>query len=221
MDDKLKQEADAKRLAEWHRYYSAKRIGQQWIQVNLLKDLAVRKVLEVGPYMGLVTAMLDNAGYEVTTLDVLPRAFERPSRPHISADLVGLEPASITGFDAILCCETFEHLAWQEVDGVLETFHGSGARHLIVSVPYEAFQIELLLYINRFIFRQRFALKKLRFLKSFTPHAEPYGHMWEVGYRGRSLRAWEAKLEAAGWRILLREFTHPTRSVFHVLGRSR
>ncbi len=221
MDEKLKQEADSKRLAEWHRYYSAKRIGQQWIQVNLLKDIPVRKVLEVGPYMGLVTAMLDNAGYEVTTLDVLPRAFERPPRPHISVDLVGLEPTVIAGFDAILCCETLEHLPWEEVDGVLETFRDSGARYLIVSVPYEAFQIELSLYINRFMFRQRFALKKLRFLKSFTPQAEPYGHIWEVGYRGRSLRAWESKLEAAGWRILLREFAHPTRSVFHVLDRSR
>lgn len=220
MDEKVKQEADAKCLAEWHRYYSAKRIGQQWLQVNLLKGLPVRKVLEVGPYKGLVTAMLDNAGYEVTTLDIMPRAFERPSRPHISADLVGLEPNKIVGFEAILCCETLEHLPWEEVDGVLATFRDSGVRFLIVSVPYEAFQIELLLYINRFTCRQRFAFKKLRFLKSFTPHAEPYGHMWEVGYRKRSLRAWESKLKAAGWRILLREFTYPTRSVFHVLDRS-
>ena len=219
MDENVKHGAEARRLAEWHRYYSAKRIGQQWIQVDLLKDLPVRKVLEVGPYMGLVTAMLDNAGYEVTTLDVLPLAFERPSRPHISADLVGLEPTVIAGFDAILCCETLEHLPWDEVDGVLATMRDSGARYLIVSVPYEAFQIELLLYINRFACRQRFAMTKLRFLKSFMPDAEPCGHKWEVGYRRRSLRAWESKLKAAGWRILVREFTHPTRSVFHVLDR--
>ena len=119
---------DDQRLAEWHRYYSAKRIGQQWFQVHLLEDLPVRRVLEVGPYLGLVTAMLDNAGYEVATLDLLPRGFERPERPHTIADLLTIDPVAITGFDAILCCETLEHLGWNDVDRVLAAFRRSGAK---------------------------------------------------------------------------------------------
>ncbi len=208
-----------RRLAEWHRYYSAKRIGQQWFQVHLLEGLDVRRVLEIGPYLGLVTAMLDNAGYEVTTLDLLPRAFERPARPHIAADLIGLDPGRIRGFDAILCCETLEHLPWDETGRVLAAFHASGARHLIVSVPYQGTQVEWSLYANRHVFRQRFAFKKFRFLRRFTPDADPYGHKWEVGYKGHALKDWEAKIAGAGWRVLRRDFTHPTRSVFHLLER--
>ena len=217
MDDSENTQTERERLAEWHRYYSAKRIGQQWTQVHLLRDLPVQTVLEVGPYMGLATALMDNAGYDVTTLDLVARPFERPARPHIRANLLEVERDAIAGFDAIVCCETLEHLPWRDVGRVLETFCASGAKHLILSVLYSAFQIDLSLYVNRYLFRKSFAFKKLRFLKSFTPDVDPLGHKWEVGYRGTSLAAWEAKLRGAGWRIMQREFTSPTRSVFHVL----
>ncbi len=217
MDGSEKKQTESERLAEWHRYYSAKRIGQQSTQVHLLRDLPVQTVLEVGPYMGLVTAMMDNAGYDVTTLDLVARPFERPARPHIRANLLEIDPGAISGFDAIICCETLEHLPRRDVDRVLKAFRASGANYLVVSVPYSAFQIDVSLYFNRFRFRQSFAFKKLRFLKSFTPDVDPLGHKWEVGYRGSNIHAWEAKLRDAGWRILQREFTSPTRSVFHVL----
>lgn len=204
------------RLAEWYGYYTAKRIGHQWQQVQTLLGLPVHNVLEVGPALGLVTAILDNAGYKVTTLDVVPRMFERPDGPHISADITKITSAEIAGFDAIFCCETLEHLHWSDVDGVLRAFRESGAPFLIVSVPFEAFQVELSLYFNLKRARQRFSLKKLRFLKTFEPDTG-MGHKWEVGYRRYRLKDWEAKLSGAGWDVLSREFTSPCRSVFHLL----
>lgn len=204
------------RLDRWFGYYTAKRIGHQWQQVELLRGLPVRSVLEVGPALGLVTAMLDNAGYAVTTLDIVPREFDRPDLPHIGADLVALDAAAIAGHDIIFCCETLEHLPWDTVPGILKAFRTSGARYLLVSVPYEAFQVDLSLYFNRHALRQRFSMKKLRFLKSFTP--EPgMGHKWEVGYRGRSLRVWEQALRDSGWQVRQRAFASPCRSVFHLL----
>jgi hypothetical protein len=64
---------DVRRNA-WFGYHTPKRIGQQLLQVQLLDGLAVERVLEVGPHLGLVTALLDNAGYAVTTLDLGPLA---------------------------------------------------------------------------------------------------------------------------------------------------
>jgi len=72
----------AARRAEWFRYYSDKRTGQQWFQVHLLQGLAVQQVLEVGPNLGPVWALLANAGFAVTTMDTLPRLDPRPDIPH-------------------------------------------------------------------------------------------------------------------------------------------
>ncbi len=204
-------------LATWFDYYSEKRIGHQWLQVHLLKGLPVRRILEVGPYLGLVTAMLDNAGYDVTTLDLVPRAFDRPQIPHIEADLTTLEPSQLKGFDMILCCETLEHLRWEAARQVLDLFRSAGVRWLLTSVPYEGLQLDLWLYLNPYRLRQRLTLKKGRFLRRFQEDPDRFGHKWECGYKGRGLRAWERELGAAGWRIVRREFTAPCRSVFHLL----
>jgi hypothetical protein len=203
--------------ADWHRYYIRKRVSQQWMQVNLLEGVEADRVLEIGPHHGFVTALLDNLGYRVTTLDIRPRTFTRPDCPHIEADLIGLDPLAIAGHDLILCCETLEHLPWEKVPGVLAAFRRSGARWLITSVPYEGFQFFLQLYLNRFTWQRMSQFKKLRSLKTYVPERDPLGHKWEVGYRGYGVDAWEALLRAAGWTIERREFTAPTRSIFHRL----
>ena len=207
----------AARRREWFRYYSEKRIGHQWLQAHLLKDLAVERVLEVGPGLGLVSAMLHNAGFQVTTLDVVPSQYPHPEIAHIEADLRGLEAERIAGFDAILCCETLEHLPWEAVDGVLACFRRAEPRQLVISVPYMAAQLDLRLYLNRVAARQWFSLRWPRAHRRYPadPHGDPWGHKWEVGYRGTGLKALEAKLTATGWRVRRRAFSSPCRSVFY------
>jgi hypothetical protein len=201
---------------DWLDYYSRKRIVHQWTQVQLLGTVDCKKVLEVGPALGLVTSMLVNIGYQVHTLDVAPRAFDYPAVPHHRKDVCELQPGEIAGYDAILCCETLEHIEWERVGSILSRFRESGAKYLIVSVPYMAFQVFLELYANSSTFRQYFSMKKLLWRKNFT--AEPAGgHQWEVGYKGYPLRRWESRLKDSGWSIVAREFTEHCRSVFHVL----
>ncbi len=213
------QDDPAARRAEWHRYYSEKRIGHQWFQVHLLQDIRVERVLEIGPNLGLVTALLDNAGYQVTTLDLLPSQYPRPHLPHIQADLTLIDADRLSGFDAILCCETLEHLLWERVDDVLCALRKAAPGYLIISVPFMGFQIEWRLYLNLYEWRSKFSWKKLNSLREFQfdEEADPWGHKWEVGYRGYPLTALEAKLTKSGWSICRLEFTSPTRSVFFVL----
>jgi hypothetical protein len=201
---------------EWNAYYSKKRIVQQWMQLHLLGAVECRKVLEVGPAMGLVTSLLVNNGYEVHTLDRMPRAFAYPDVPHLEKDISEINGEEIAGYDAILCCETLEHVDWLRVGGVLAAFRGSGTKYLIVSVPYMGFQVAFDLYLNSTTFRQYFSMKKLLGRRNF-PAEPPGGHQWEIGYRNHSLRVWEALLAVSGWSIVKREFTEHCRSVFHLL----
>jgi len=208
--------ANAVSRKEWNAYYSRKRIVQQWMQLNLLGTIECEKILEIGPALGLVTSLLVNLGYEVHTLDRVPRAFAYPDVPHLERDICTLRGAEIAGYDAILCCETLEHVAWRQAGAALAAFHASGARYLIISVPYMGFQVALDLYLNRKMFRQYFSMKKLLWRKSFVAEP-PGGHQWEIGYRDYPLRAWEKLIKDSGWSIVTREFTEHCRSVFHLL----
>jgi hypothetical protein len=188
----------------------------QWTQVYLLGMVDCRKVLEIGPARGLVTAMLANIGYDVETLDQGPRAFAFPDVVHHQKDLRNVGGHDIAGYDAILCCEILEHIEWPRVGAILGALHDSGTRYLIVSVPYMAFQICAEIYLNRVTARQSFSMKKLLWRQHFAPEP-PGGHQWEIGYQGYPLRGWENRLKASGWSILRREFTGDCRSVFHLL----
>jgi hypothetical protein len=201
---------------EWIAYYSRKRIIQQWTQVHLLNTVDCNKVLEVGPALGLVTSLLVNLGYQVHTIDREPRGFEYPDIPHFIKDIKDLRSEEIAGYDAIICCETLEHIEWEHVGSILATFRASGAKYLIVSVPYMALQLFLEIYLNRNTFKQYFSMKKLLWRKEFKAEP-PGGHQWEVGYKGYPLRRWENQLKDNGWSIVRREFTEHCRSVFHLL----
>src|SRR5271166_6121345 len=203
-------------IGEWDAYYSRKRIMHQWLQLHLLSTIDCKKVLEIGPGLGLVTSLMVNVGYDVHTVDVVPLRFGYPNVPHLEKDICDLQSDEIAGYDAILCCETLEHVRWDRVGAVLSTFYNSGAKYLIVSVPYMAFQIFLEIYINKNTLRHYFSMKKLLGLKNFIAEP-PGGHQWEVGYRGYRLRTWEKRLRDSGWSIVTREFTEHCRSVFHML----
>lgn len=205
------------RQREWVRYYSPKRIYEQLLQVHLLEDLPITRVLEIGPYLGLVTAMLENADYEVTTMDRQPPMFRRPQCPHLEMDLTAIEPEKLRGFDCIMCCATLEHIEWPQAKAALRSFRESGSPYVLISVPFQENEIFYQLYANRFTFEHRFALKKLRFLKEFSVDPDPYGHKWEVGYKGRSLKTYETMIRDSGFKILRRRFSYPSFAVFHML----
>jgi hypothetical protein len=207
------------RKQEWMRYYSYKRIHEQLMQVQMLKGLSINTVLEIGPYYGLVTAMLDNAGYEVTTMDLSPRSFERPDRPHVVMDLTAIEAGKLNGFDCIMCCATLEHITFEQATAALRAFRAASPRYVVISVPYQGTQLFFQTYLNRHKASEHFAIKKLRFLREFRfdAEADPYGHKWEIGYRGWSLGRFERVLRGVGFEILRRDFSYPSYSVFHVL----
>ncbi|HLT78404.1 MAG TPA: class I SAM-dependent methyltransferase [Ferrovibrio sp.] len=202
----------------WHAYYTEKRIVHQWMQVHLLQDLPVRSVIEIGPYLGLVTAMLANAGYRVTTFDIENRSPGIGAERHIQGDIRDFDPKSLPAADALICCETLEHIPWPEIPSVLARLQQTEIPWLILSVPYEGTQLAFSIYLNRFTAKRRSMFRKFRFLKNFRSPAdagwEP--HKWEIGYRGYSVEKFRDTLERAGWQPVRQEFTEGCRSIFLV-----
>jgi hypothetical protein len=180
----MKKSADQiARANAWYGYYTEKRIGHQWFQAHLLRQLDVATVLEVGPAFGLVTAMLVNAGYEVTTLDFQDLSDHNPRVRALKGDVTKVEPEVMSGFDCIICCETLEHIDWADVDDVLARFIASGVPHLIISVPYEGFQLAWRYYANGHKMVSNFSLKWRGLFKRFRfdAEADPHCHRWGGG----------------------------------------
>jgi len=208
------------RKSEWFRYYSEKRITHQWLQVHLLKNLDdVNTILEVGPGLGLVSSMLHNAGYEVTTVDYLSNQYPHPDIKFIQKEIMNLTGEEASGYDCIICCETLEHLLWEDVDIVLSKFFSSRCEWLLISVPYQGFQLDFRLFFNLYKFKKSFSMKIFKFLKNFhfDANTDPYGHKWEIGYKKYSLFNLEKKIKEIGYKIHMREFSSPCRSVFYIL----
>ena len=203
--------------AEWNAYYSRKRIVQQWMQLHLLGTIDCAKILEVGPALGLVTSLLVNVGYEVHTLDRVPRAFDYPDVPHLEKDICELRGEEIAGYDAIFCCETLEHIDWRQVGTVLSTFRASGAEVSdrfgpLYGVPAIARPVSEPdhvppIFLDEEIVVAEEILRPSR--RAAISGKSATGITRCASGRGR--------LESSGWSIVKRDFTEHCRSVFHVL----
>lgn len=204
---------------QWYAYYSEKRIVHQWFQVKLLENLPVQRIMEIGPAYGVPTALLANAGYEVTTLDFMERKLLGASS-HIIADLWKADPKVYSNQDCILCCEVLEHFPFNKSCDLLSTFYKSNVPYLILSVPYNAPQLNLNLYINRYTIKKNTAFKFRNSLREFEvepPIDGQLGHQWEIGFKNYPLKKLKDAVKKTGWDIINCDFTSGTRSIFLVV----
>jgi|TARA_B110000003_G_scaffold276376_1_gene322512 hypothetical protein len=203
---------------QWYAYYSEKRIVHQWFQVKLLENLPVQRIMEIGPAYGVPTALLANAGYEVTTLDFMERKLLGASS-HIIADLWKADPKVYSNQDCILCCEVLEHFPFEKSCDLLTKFYKSKVPYLVLSVPYNAPQLNFNLYINSHTVKKYTAFKFRNSFRSFKkgdPVDGQLGHQWEIGFKNYPLKKLKNAIKVAGWDILKYDFTAATRSVFIV-----
>ena len=203
---------------QWYAYYSEKRIVHQWFQVKLLENLPVQRIMEIGPAYGVPTALLANAGYEVTTLDFMERKLLGASS-HIIADLWKADPKVYSNQDCILCWEVLEHFPFEKSCDLLTKFYKSKVPYLVLSVPYNAPQLNFNLYINSHTVKKYTAFKFRNSFRSFKkgdPVDGQLGHQWEIGFKNYPLKKLKNAIKVAGWDILKYDFTAATRSVFIV-----
>ncbi len=111
-------------------YYSAERLGQYYHQIKTVEKIAPKNILEIGVGPGVVTHILRQAGYKVTTCDV-----NQELKPDIVADLINL-PLKDNAMDMVLCCQVLEHLPLSSFPSALIELRRVCRLAILISVPY-------------------------------------------------------------------------------------
>lgn len=205
------------RKSEFFRYYSHKRIQHQIKQLDMLRDVPCSRLTEIGSYLGFATALFQAAGFKVQTIDdgAVELLGEITPQSHISKNILDISSADLEGQDILVCCETLEHLHFPDVENVLQTFHASKAEWLLISVPYRCMSIDIRLIRNPFssLFNWIVKLPTKQF-QHFKPHPEPYGHKWELGYKGYPLEKLTDALSRSGFKVVKTDYDGSVQSVF-------
>lgn len=205
------------RKAEFYRYYSNKRIQHQLMQLDMLRDVPGVHLSEIGSYLGFATGLFSAAGFKVQTIDAAPTSMlgELTPQKHIEKNILEIVPEDMSGQDIIVCCETLEHLHFTDVKSVLKKFQASKAEWLLISVTYRTMSMDIRLIKNPFSSLFKSIIKfPSKTMQAFKEHPEPYGHKWELGYKGYPLEKLTDALDEAGFRVEKKDYVGSVQSVF-------
>lgn len=206
------------RRAEFYRYYSPKRVQHQFKQLEMLRDVPGRKLAEIGSYLGFATALFLAAGFKVRAIDAGPASLlgeVAPAAEHVAKNVLDITPGTLKGQDVAVCCETLEHLHFPDVERVLGVFKDADVPWLLITVPYRCFSIDVRYVRNPFSKALSWIVKlPNKRNKAFSPDPEPYGHKWELGYKGYPLEKLTDALGTAGFDTVKIDYCGTVKSVF-------
>lgn len=211
------------RKSEFFRYYNSKRIQHQLKQLDMLRDVPSSRLTEIGSYLGFATGLFLAAGFKVQTIDAGPEKAlgELVPEKHIQKNILDITVSDLSDQEVIVCCETLEHIEFYDVEKALSTFSASNAEWLLISVPYRCMSIDIRfsrnIFSSFFSWIIKFPNKRMR---HFTPHPEPYGHKWELGFKGYPLEKLTNAVENVGFSIERTDYVGSVQSVF-ILGHRR
>ena len=112
-------------------------------QIDLVRKLNPRNILEIGVGNKTVSNYLKQNGFSVTTCDLNKRL-----KPDYVADIRNL-PFEDNCFDVILACEVLEHIPFKDIEIILKELRRITKKYVIISVPYISFYADFVLRFPR------------------------------------------------------------------------
>ena len=160
-------------------YDDLNRFISYFYQIDLVKRLNVKTILEIGIGNKTVSNYLKHSGFNVTTCD-----FDKSLKPDYVADIRKL-PLKDNSYDLVMACEILEHLPWEEADAALKEMQRVTKMYAVISLPYPGITFEAAL---KFPLLRRFSRKSLfnlfiripLFFKTIKFNGE---HYWEIGVK--------------------------------------
>ncbi|NIO20358.1 MAG: methyltransferase domain-containing protein [Candidatus Aenigmarchaeota archaeon] len=161
----------------YENYDDITRFMSYFYQIDLVKKLKPKTVLEIGVGNKTVSNYLKQYGFIVKTCDL-----NKELRPDYVADIKRL-PFKNNSYDAVLAFEILEHLPWEEVDKALKELHRVTKKYVIISIPYSCLYFELLLKfpLIRRILKRQFINMFFRIPYFFADIKFKGEHHWEMG----------------------------------------
>lgn len=168
-------------------YDTLERFISYFCQINLIKELGAKEILEIGIGNKTVSNYLKQAGFTVTTCD-----YDKTLQPDFVADIREL-PMEGNSFDVVLACEILEHIPWKDVATALAELCRVTKKYAIVSIPYSSGSVEIVFASQLIpkIFKKPFLALFLRIPKFWHKHkfnGIEGSHYWEMGRRNYSIR---------------------------------
>lgn len=155
-------------------YYSDERWMSYFHQLELVRRVHARHVLEVGVGAGVLARELRARGVGVKTLDIAP---------DVSPDVVGSVtdiPIPEASFDATLAFEVLEHIHYEDVHKALSELARVSKQYVILSLPHPGWVFSFSVKVP-VLPRMRFLYQIPFFWKEHEFNGE---HYWELGKRG-------------------------------------
>ncbi len=175
-------------------YDSKQRFISYWHQINEIKILTPKSVLEVGIGTGFVSHYLRNIGINLTTIDN-----DGKLNPDIVADVSAL-PFKDSSFEVVAAYEILEHMPYKKSLQALGELKRVSSSHIIISVPNAIPILRIELPLPKFGKFRR--LYNRPFYSPRIHEPDPYsGHQWEIGKKGYPLGRITTDINKSGLKI--------------------
>ena len=173
-------------------YLNYQRWQSLWHQLDLTRQCSPKTILEIGPGSYLLTHILKESGYRVTTFDNDPG-----TKPDKAGDIRKLSFQK-NRFDLVICCQVLEHLPFKNFLPLLKKLKKTTKKHLIISLPEDSlsslqFALKLIPFIP--------LVKKIVNLPRQKPLPKGGPHHWEINRPNYPLKKIIRTIEKSGFQI--------------------
>lgn len=175
-----------------------------WEQIQTVLSLPnSKRVLIVGPGMGVVEHYLRQVGYVVDTVDVLASL-----RPTYVLDVRNL---GLVGqkYDVVVVSHILEHIPFLDVPRAIRELRSVAKQYVLFSGPHWA-----LFFEGRIHLHGKYVNWNWRIPLPFVAHRLGTEHEWELGKQGYDVKTFEEWWRTGGF-VLVKEWRPPLNAWSH------
>lgn len=189
-------------------YDDIKRFISYFYQIDIIRDVGAKEILEIGVGNKIVSNYLKNNDIKVITCD-----FNENLEPDVVADIREL-PFQNNSFELVMACEILEHLPWDDFDKTLGELARVAKKYVLISLPYYSASFEFLFRFPMVgkIFKYPFVDLFLRIPIFWGKLKDGGEHYWEIGRKNYPIRKIRKAIKN---RFIIKKEIRPILNQYH------